>query len=657
VSYADPLSRLTSSVQYGGEPGGRLGTYTYDNYGRIRLKDGRQYYYGDASRPQRPTAIGAESVGTDDNGEMTVLPGGRGLTYDPQGRLVQVTRAGYYATTYAYDASGSRVVARDIIRGTTTFFFGTFDLYPDEGRIVRHFRAGGDVVASSPKNITMAAVDRAPPATMLAKRVFGGLLVMSLGLVFGIPGAGVRERRGRPRRSLATLLAALLFIADLGCPSLVAAQCSDPRDGAPPTESFFYHVDRLGGPQLITDAMGGVLERIVNRPYGEVGGTYDSSGVLKTQSAGAFGYTGHRLGDSSGLIYMNARFYDPMSGLFVSMDPARAFMSPYSYVGGDPINAKDPTGMMPFLVALLITYVVLIAVSAAVTGIVAAANGASASEALKAAGNAAASSAMNGAIGIVGGLVVGTVAPAIAEAMNAISTGMAAINAFAAGVGHNWQAFAVGVATLAVGMYLSSVLRRDTPEAVGETKADQGSQAPIISDAQRREWMARQLFRASYTETESSAGGQCAANPPIDEAGVREIWRHEGGFKSQVYGDMGGNAGYPTIGYGHKVLPGESFPNGMTESEGEVKFWEDYNRVVAPGLAKIHAPLNQNQVNAISDYLFNVGSAPKMTAALNAGNYAAAAAEFETPITSNGSVVNGLINRRIDEQNLFLSPW
>jgi RHS repeat-associated protein len=474
VSYADPLSRLTSSVQYGGEPGGRLGTYTYDNYGRIRLKDGRQYYYGDASRPQRPTAIGAESVGTDDNGEMTVLPGGRGLTYDPQGRLVQVTRAGYYATTYAYDASGARVVARDIVRGTTTFFFGTFDLYPDEGRIVRHFRTGGDVIASSPKSITMAAVDRAPPATMLAKRVFGGLLVMSLGLVFGIPGAGVRERRGRPRRSLATLLAALLFIADLGCPSLVAAQCSDPRDGAPPTESIFYHVDRLGGPQLITDAMGGVLERIVNRPYGDVGGTYDSSGVLKTQSDGAFGYTGHRLGDSSGLIYMNARFYDPMSGLFVSMDPARAFMSPYSYVGGDPINAKDPTGMD--LVSLLILFVVMVALSAVVSGIVAAANGASASEALKAAGNAAASSAMNGAIGIVGGFALSAVTPALAEAMSAISTGMSAVNTFAAGVGHNWEAFAIGVASLAVGMALGMASR--DPESMGESTADPGTQSP-----------------------------------------------------------------------------------------------------------------------------------------------------------------------------------
>ncbi|MEP7289352.1 MAG: RHS repeat-associated core domain-containing protein [Chloroflexota bacterium] len=61
------------------------------------------------------------------------------------------------------------------------------------------------------------------------------------------------------------------------------------------------------------------------------------------------GYTGAPT-DSNGLVYLNARYLDPATGIFLSRDPfegrAESAMSrnPYSYTGGNPINRTDRSG-------------------------------------------------------------------------------------------------------------------------------------------------------------------------------------------------------------------------------------------------------------------------------------------------------------------------
>jgi RHS repeat-associated protein len=62
-------------------------------------------------------------------------------------------------------------------------------------------------------------------------------------------------------------------------------------------------------------------------------------------------YAGHRRDDDSGMFYMKARWYDPGSGRFLSVDPvilsitSPQTMNAYSYVSNNPINGNDPTGM------------------------------------------------------------------------------------------------------------------------------------------------------------------------------------------------------------------------------------------------------------------------------------------------------------------------
>lgn len=61
-------------------------------------------------------------------------------------------------------------------------------------------------------------------------------------------------------------------------------------------------------------------------------------------------YRGEQWDSDLGLYYLRARYYNPLSGRFVSRDPENGIPSDpgtlhkYNYAGGDPINLSDPTG-------------------------------------------------------------------------------------------------------------------------------------------------------------------------------------------------------------------------------------------------------------------------------------------------------------------------
>ena len=78
--------------------------------------------------------------------------------------------------------------------------------------------------------------------------------------------------------------------------------------------------------------------------------TYEAYG--KTSGTGtfvnSFAYTGAVNDEETGLVYMNARYYHPGTGRFISQDTYRgdgeAFWNLYLYCNGDPVNGTDPTG-------------------------------------------------------------------------------------------------------------------------------------------------------------------------------------------------------------------------------------------------------------------------------------------------------------------------
>jgi GH24 family phage-related lysozyme (muramidase) len=87
----------------------------------------------------------------------------------------------------------------------------------------------------------------------------------------------------------------------------------------------------------------------------------------------------------------------------------------------------------------------------------------------------------------------------------------------------------------------------------------------------------------------------------ISPNGVKLIEQSEG-LRLSVYLDNGKNC----IGYGHDLLPGESFSNGIDQSEALALLEKD----VAPLLnviERVCPQANQNQIDALCDFGYNLG--------------------------------------------------
>ena len=107
-------------------------------------------------------------------------------------------------------------------------------------------------------------------------------------------------------------------------------------------------------------------------------------------------------------------------------------------------------------------------------------------------------------------------------------------------------------------------------------------------------------------------------------AGLELLKRSEG-FRSRTYLDV---AGFPTIGYGHRLLHPESFSNGIDEAQAERILLSDVREAEQAILRLVKVPLNQGQFDALVDFCFNLGEGKLAESTLlkdlNAGRYDAA---------------------------------
>jgi len=138
-------------------------------------------------------------------------------------------------------------------------------------------------------------------------------------------------RRGSGTQTVRILLASL---------SLWVLVCAMASAG---TVTYIY-TDPQGTPLMEVDPTGATLRTFDYKPYGAL--------ALGSTSDGP-GFTGHVNDQDIGMIYMQARYYDPTLGLFLSVDPIKLSpgdtfsLSDYLYVKGNPIRLVDPFGAEP----------------------------------------------------------------------------------------------------------------------------------------------------------------------------------------------------------------------------------------------------------------------------------------------------------------------
>ena len=107
-------------------------------------------------------------------------------------------------------------------------------------------------------------------------------------------------------------------------------------------QPFFHHRDHLASVKVISNGTGAEVKRTVYRPYGD-------KGVDTGLHAESKGYIGERHDPETGLVYLNARYYDPVLARFISpdwWDPNKPGVGTnrYAYSDNDPVNKSDRNG-------------------------------------------------------------------------------------------------------------------------------------------------------------------------------------------------------------------------------------------------------------------------------------------------------------------------
>ena len=344
----DGLGRLASWERVGH---GVALPFEYDALGNMTRNAGREQVYSDESRPHAIQSMdgggGYYSYDADGNLAASMVAGAiRFFTFDSANRMVCVgsSSGGCEILQVVYDLAGQRIkeilpngglrryVGEDFVytAGTLSSRESIISIRVNRGRVATKRVVGGEIASMIPGTTLWL-----PTRDVLTVSMY--TLLFLVGLVWL---AAMCAQSSSPIfQRLGITLAMLVALQWMG-PGVVHAYGRHPLPGI--AEHRWVLSDGVGSALVELDASGNRLGQVLLEPFGRL---VDAVGALRSRN-----FAGHAHSAETGFHFMGARWQDPGTGAFLSLDPLVArstdpqSYNPYAYARNNPISRVDRDG-------------------------------------------------------------------------------------------------------------------------------------------------------------------------------------------------------------------------------------------------------------------------------------------------------------------------